>query len=196
MLERSEVKKTVASLYRGLCIDMLTRMTEPVIVVDYDPKWQEVFAVLRERIGNTLGDLAAAIEHVGSTAVPGLAAKPVVDIDVLLSSAGRLQEAIKRLARLGYVHEGNLGIEGREAFRQPTDEPAHHLYVCAPDTTEFLRHIAFRDYLRFHPESARIYGELKRCLAMEYPSDRARYGSGKDEFVREVLRRASPSRTG
>jgi GrpB-like predicted nucleotidyltransferase (UPF0157 family) len=171
-------------------------MTEPVIIVDYDPKWPEVFEALRARIAKALGNLAAAIEHVGSTAVPGLAAKPVVDIDVLLSSTGSLREAIERLAALGYADEGNLGVAGREAFRQPADQPAHHLYVCDPDSVEFLRHIAFRDYLRRHPESAKNYAELKRQLAVECGCDRARYGAGKDEFARDILRRAIPSRIG
>jgi GrpB-like predicted nucleotidyltransferase (UPF0157 family) len=171
-------------------------MIESVIVVDYDPKWPELFGVLRVRIAKALGDLAAAIEHVGSTAVPGLAAKPVVDIDVLLSSTGRLREVVERLAPLGYAHEGNLGVAGREAFTQPADQPVHHLYVCASDSVEFLRHIAFRDYLRTHRESAKIYGELKRRLALEYGRDRARYGAGKDGFVSEILRRAIPSKIG
>lgn len=165
------------------------------MVVDYDPKWPELFAAFRARIEGALEGRAAAIEHVGSTAVPGLAAKPVVDIDVLLSSAARPHEAIERLALLGYGHKGNLGIAGREAFTQPADQPAHHLYVCAAGSIEFIRHVAFRDYLRTHPESARIYGELKRRLATEYRHDRATYGAGKDEFVREVLRRAIPQRS-
>lgn len=167
-------------------------MPHPVIVVDYDPQWPALFAALRARIGSALGDLAAAIEHVGSTAVPGLAAKPVIDIDVLLSSSGGLPEAVGRLAALGYLHQGDLGVAGREAFRQPADQPAHHLYVCAPGGQEFRRHIAFRDYLRSHPESARAYAELKRNLARLCRDDRGEYVSGKGEFVNETLRRAIP----
>jgi len=167
-------------------------MPHLIVVVDYDPKWPEQFEALRAPIGGALGDLAAAIEHIGSTAVPGLAAKPVIDIDVLLSSGDRLQEAIKRLVPLGYAHEGNLGIVGREAFSQPPGQPAHHLYVCAPDSREYGRHIAFRDYLRAHPERARVYGELKRTLAKLYDKDPDGYTNGKDELVNETLRRAMP----
>jgi GrpB-like predicted nucleotidyltransferase (UPF0157 family) len=164
-------------------------MPNPIIVVDYDPTWPEQFAALRVHIASALGDLAATIEHVGSTAVPGLAAKPVIDIDVLLSSKEGFREVVERLAPLGYVHEGNLGIAGREVFRLPPDQPAHHLYVCVPDSQEYRRHTAFRDYLRAHPESAEAYGELKRRLARIHHDDREKYLSGKDEFVREILRR-------
>ncbi len=171
-------------------------MPEPIIIVDYDPQWPELFEELRAPIGSVLASLAAAIEHIGSTAVPGLAAKPVIDIDVLVSSSDRVPRAIERLARLGYAHRGNLGIAGREAFSQPSDQPAHHLYVCPFDSIEYRRHIAFRDYLRSHPESARAYGELKRSLAKQFGHDRERYGAGKNEFVNELLRRALPTVTG
>jgi len=165
-------------------------MPNPIIIADYDPQWPEMFIELRTRIATVLGDLAAAIEHVGSTAVPGLAAKPVIDIDVLLSSADGLPEAIERLAALGYAYRGDLGVPGREAFRQPLGQPAHHLYVCPPDSTEYRRHIAFRDHLRAYPESARRYGELKRNLAAEFRNDRERYNAGKSEFVDKIVRSA------
>lgn len=173
-------------------INLAPSMSHPIVIVDYDPQWPELFEVLRARIGNAVGDLAAAIEHIGSTAVAGLPAKPVIDIDVLLGSANALGEVIERLAPLGYSHRGDLGIAGREAFSQPPGQPAHHLYVCAPDSGEYYRHIAFRDCLRADPESARLYGELKRSLAKQYSQDRERYGIGKDEFVNDLLRRVMP----
>jgi|SRR5579863_1255000 len=166
-------------------------MPHPIIVVDYDHRWPAQFEALRKRIGGALGEIAAAVEHIGSTAVPGLAAKPVIDIDVLLSSSDGLPEAIARLAALGYEHEGDLGIAGREAFRQPPDQTDHHLYVCVPDSEQYRRHIAFRDYLRVHSESAKVYAELKRSLARCYSHDREKYVAGKDEFVSEILRCAT-----
>src|SRR5271168_241502 len=105
-------------------------MTNPVIVVDYDLQWAEVFAELRSTLAAALGGLAVAIEHVGSTAVPGLPAKPIIDIDVVVPSPAKVPEAIARLATIGYVHQGDLGIAGREAFASPPNTPAHHLYVC------------------------------------------------------------------
>jgi GrpB-like predicted nucleotidyltransferase (UPF0157 family) len=165
-------------------------MANPIIVLDYDPNWPGLFQSLRKRIADTLGDRAAAIEHVGSTAVPGLAAKPIIDIDVLLASETMLTAAIERLASLGYVHRGNLGIPEREAFRAPANDPPHHLYVCTPRSAEFGRHIAFRDYLRAHPKEAKIYGDMKIALAERFREDRPAYNTAKTEFVAELTSRA------
>jgi len=156
---------------------------KPVIVVDYDPIWPVQFRSLRGRIASVLRLMAAAIEHVGSTSVIGLAAKPIIDIDVLLSSSSYLSSAISRLATLGYVHQGDLGIRGREAFRSPLGSVPHHLYVCPPHSNEFRRHMAFRNYLRTHSKDAAEYGELKRSLALRFRDDRDAYLAGKSEFV-------------
>jgi GrpB-like predicted nucleotidyltransferase (UPF0157 family) len=162
----------------------------PVVVVDYDPQWPELFQALRRRIAGALGDVAA-IEHVGSTAVPGLAAKPIIDIDALLASADALPAAIEGLASLGYTHQGNKGVPEREAFLAPADGPPHHLYVCPPSSREFRRHVAFRDYLRAHPKEAKAYAELKRTLALRFRENRTEYNTGKGEFVEEIVRRAT-----
>jgi GrpB-like predicted nucleotidyltransferase (UPF0157 family) len=165
-------------------------MANPVIVLDYDSNWPALFQSLRKRIADALGDMAAAIEHVGSTAVPDLAAKPIIDIDVLLTSEPMLPTAIERLATLGYVHRGNLGIPEREAFFAPVNDPPHHLYVCPPCSAEFRRHIAFRDYLRAHSKDAKIYGDLKIALAERFREDRSAYNTAKTEFVAELTSRA------
>jgi GrpB-like predicted nucleotidyltransferase (UPF0157 family) len=161
-----------------------------VVVVDYDPSWPELYQFFRGRLTDALGNIAAAIEHVGSTSVPGLAAKPIIDIDVLLSSADVLPLAIERLARVGYTHQGDLGISDREAFLAPANSPPHHLYVCPPSSGEFLRHLALRDYLRSHPKDAKTYGNLKHGLASKFAGDRTAYIAGKEEFVSELMRRA------
>jgi GrpB-like predicted nucleotidyltransferase (UPF0157 family) len=161
-----------------------------VLVLDYDPNWPVVFQSLRKRIAETLGDMAAAIEHVGSTAVPNLAAKPIIDIDVLLASEAMLPAAIERLASLGYIHQGNLGVPEREAFLAPAGDPLHHLYVCPPRSAEFRRHLAFRNYLRAHPQDAKVYGELKRALASQFREDRPGYVNAKGEYVEELTSRA------
>ena len=168
-------------------------MSAPVIIEDYDARWPERFEILRSRIGAALGSLAAAIEHVGSTAVPGLAAKPIVDIDVLLGSKSDLPGVVERLTMIGYAHQGDLGIPGREAFRAPAGQFPHHLYVCPPNSRAYLQHLAFRDYLRTHPEDARAYGLLKRSLASRYGNDRDGYTQAKTEFIEGILRRAKCS---
>jgi GrpB-like predicted nucleotidyltransferase (UPF0157 family) len=167
-------------------------MKEPITIADYDPRWPERFEILRARLFKALGPVAAAIEHVGSTAIPGLAAKPIIDVDVLLCSESDLQLGIERLATLGYEHQGDLGIPGREAFRAPTSEFPHHLYVCSPDHREYDRHITFRDHLRSHPEDARAYELLKRSLAGRFGSDRESYTLAKADFIEAILRRAKP----
>jgi GrpB-like predicted nucleotidyltransferase (UPF0157 family) len=162
-------------------------MTEPILIEDYDPRWPECFELLRSRLASALGSLAAAIEHIGSTAVPALAAKPVLDIDILLSSDSARAPAITKLGALGYAHRGDLGVSGREAFRAPAGDFPHHLYVCPPDSTEYQRHIAFRDYLRRHRDDANAYAELKRSLAARFRDDREEYTRAKAEFVEQIL---------
>ena len=165
----------------------------PVIIEDYSPHWPEQFQAIRAEIAAALDGLFTAIEHVGSSAVPGLAAKPIIDIDVLLRDAGDLSQVCLKLAPLGYRHQGDLGIAGREAFQTPPETFPHHLYVCLPDSGEFRRHIAFRDYLRRHPLVMDEYAALKCGLAAKHGSDREEYSRAKSHFVLEVLQLAHGS---
>ena len=177
-----------------------TPRKRPVVIVDYDPQWPVLFAELRAVLWAALGDVALAIEHVGSTSVPGLAAKPIIDLDVVIEFTARLPDAIRCLAGLGYSHEGDKGIPGREAFARAGPDvprngtgrtwPHQHLYACAQDSTELARQLAFRDYLRAHPDAALAYERLKRQLAEKFRDDRDAYCDGKSTFVEEVLRRA------
>jgi GrpB-like predicted nucleotidyltransferase (UPF0157 family) len=128
-----------------------------------------------------------AIEHVGSTAVPGLAAKPIIDLDVVIADRSDLPMVIERLRPLGYLHEGDLGVPGREAFTTPVGAPAHHLYVCAIGTPALGRHLALRDVLRADPSTAHAYGDLKRTLAARLGDDRAGYTEAKSIFIEQVL---------
>lgn len=164
---------------------------DPVIIVDYDPAWPKVFQFLRSKVCEVLGELAVSVEHVGSTSVPGLAAKPIIDMDVVVASRAEVAPAISRLAKIGYVHVGDLGIPGREAFTAPPNTPEHHLYACSRDAAELRRHLALRDYLRRNPEAARAYGELKRALAQRCGTDREAYTQAKTEFICGILDRAN-----
>jgi GrpB-like predicted nucleotidyltransferase (UPF0157 family) len=171
---------------------LCARMSEPVVIVDYDPAWPERYEALRAPIAAALGELAAEIVHLGSTSVPGLAAKPVIDLNIVLRSEDDLPTVIERLARLGYAHEGDLGIVGREAFATPPGYSAHdhHLYVCAPDWGGHGDQVAFRDFLRTHPSAARAYARLKRSLAIKHRDNRGAYANAKAGFVAAVLKRA------
>jgi GrpB-like predicted nucleotidyltransferase (UPF0157 family) len=159
-----------------------------ILIADYDPEWPALFARLRSGIEPALEGIASRIEHVGSTAVPGLAAKPIIDLDVVVPSVTDVPLAIERLASLGYVHEGDLGIVGREALRAPAALPKHHLYVCVHGSAALANHLAVRDALRADPALAQEYGRLKRRLAREVGSDRARYVAGKTVFLRAILK--------
>jgi GrpB-like predicted nucleotidyltransferase (UPF0157 family) len=167
---------------------------EPVVVVPYDPAWPAAFALLRDRIAPVLGELAVGIEHVGSTAVPGLAAKPIIDIDVVIRHADNLPDVVARLATLGYTHLGDLGIIGREAFRATEGLPRHHLYVCAAGAAALQAHLALRDALRADPELAAAYAALKRDLAELYRDDRDSYAENKSAFIASALRGARERR--
>jgi len=168
-----------------VCITMPT----PLVITEYDPQWPILFEELRVKFSNLLGDMVSAIEHVGSTSVPGLAAKPIIDLDVLLASGAYLPETIRRLATLGYEHQGDLGIAGREAFRTPPNLFAHHLYVCFPNYEEFGRHLLLRNYLRSHPAEVSAYSRLKWALFAKF-NDRADYIQGKADFVTQLVQRA------
>jgi GrpB-like predicted nucleotidyltransferase (UPF0157 family) len=179
------------------------RNAAPIVLVPYDPSWPDTFAALRAVLAGSLGPVALAIEHVGSTAVPGLAAKPILDIDVVIESNEQLPDAVRRLGGLGYDYQGDLGIAGREAFGRSGDDvprdgsgrlwPAHHLYVCPLGSAELARHLAFRDYLRADPAAAQAYGDLKHDLAQRFGSDRDGYSRAKTAFVEQALQRATAS---
>jgi GrpB-like predicted nucleotidyltransferase (UPF0157 family) len=161
-----------------------------IVVAEYDPMWPRHFEQLRSTLQSALGDTAQSIEHVGSTSIPGLAAKPIIDVSVIVAGEGDVAIAIELLAAIGYVHRGNLGIEGREAFDNPDGPIRHHLYVCPRDSLALANLLTVRDYLRAHPDAALEYGELKKQLAAEFPHDVDSYVAGKTGFVLRILRLA------
>lgn len=166
---------------------------KPVYVVEYDASWPATFGSIREQIDQALQDVAIAIEHVGSTSVPGLAAKPVIDMCIVVRRDD-VPKAIELLATLGYVHVGNQGIVDREAFKHSSNKPARHLYVTPDDSAELHRQILFRDYLRANPEVAKQYGELKKKTAEQYRNDRVAYTDAKTGFIVDVIQKAMPHR--
>ncbi len=162
-----------------------------VVIADYDPQWPAHFAALASAVAAALGPLLIRIEHIGSTAVPGLAAKPVIDLDAMVPTEA-VAEAVRRLAAVGYVYKGDQGIPGREAFRPPQGSVPHHLYVCPIGSSEFTAHLRFRDALRADRALAEEYSRMKRELAERFTSDRNAYCEAKTDFVRAVLAGASP----
>lgn len=167
-------------------------MQEPITIADYDPNWPRLFEQIRGRLEEHLGNLAVAIEHVGSTAVPGLDAKPIIDLDVVVRSSDDVASATSRLQSLGYRHEGDLGVAGREAFAPPAPLPRHdhHLYVVVLGSKPYRNHVLLRDYLRAHPDEAVRYGDFKRSLASRLGDDRDSYTEGKSVLLEGMLTKA------
>jgi GrpB-like predicted nucleotidyltransferase (UPF0157 family) len=158
-----------------------------IVIVEYDPAWTAEFERLKDRAQDALGDVVVAIEHVGSTAVPGLPAKDLVDMVAVIESDDDLPEAIARLEAIGYRARGNLGVEGREAFFWPEGEKRHHLYVSPTTSAELQAQLAFRDLLRSDDALARGYVSLKRELASRHRDDRIAYTEGKTAFIDAAL---------
>jgi GrpB-like predicted nucleotidyltransferase (UPF0157 family) len=166
-----------------------------ITVVDYDPTWPTAFEAVRARVWPVISGIAIAVEHVGSTSVPGLPAKPIIDISVVVTTGAAVAAAIERLSTLAYRHLGNLGIEGREAFASPNALPRHHLYVCPRDSLALKNHLMLREYLRANAEAAAEYGAVKRQLAERFAEDIDGYTTGKTATILGVLRKAGLSQT-
>ncbi len=160
-------------------------------VVPYDPSWPALFMERHRALATQLLPLHADIHHFGSTSVPGLAAKPKIDIDAVFGSAGDLSEAVKRLAATGlYVFHGDPYAQGTWTFTRDETPYGTRLYLCAAGNVVHERRMLFRDYLRAHPEAVETYAALKRRLAAEAHGNWDCYTGGKTEFVLEILQRA------
>lgn len=158
-----------------------------IIVVPYNPNWIEEFERIKSELSAVLNDIILSIEHVGSTSIPELYAKPIIDIDIVIESE-KFDLVKARLTELGYKHEGNLGIEGREAFKYK-DKPylmEHHLYVCDKDADELKRHLALREFLRANKEYREKYSKIKIEMALKYPNDIDNYLDGKQPVILEI----------
>lgn len=165
-------------------------LSDPVEIVDYDPSWEGSFSQLRAQLMEIMGTFPARVEHVGSTSIPGAAAKPIIDIDIVVRSRRDVRGAIRLLEEGGYKHVGDKGIPGREAFESPGGMIAHHLYVVVEGNSARNRHLKFRDYLRSNPEMVRRYSAFKKSLAIQFRNDREAYTEAKTTFVEEALKQA------
>ncbi len=163
-------------------------MKQQIIIVDYDPQWPILYEKEKARILAVIGDKVVAIEHIGSTAVPGLGAKPIIDIMVGVHHLAKADECIEPLQGIGYeyVPEYEVSIPERRFFRR-----SHfHLHVVERTSDFWERHILFRDFLRTHPETARQYHQLKTELAAKFGSDRDAYTAAKTSFIESVVAKA------
>ncbi len=168
------------------------RFDPAVRIVPYDPAWPALARAELRRIGDELGDVAVRLEHVGSTAVPGLAAKPIVDLLVSVGDVEARKGYVEPLERLGYLFVPAPQSSDLHFFARPPERPrTHHVHVCAAGSPHESRHLAVRDFLRAHPGEAASYAAVKRRVAARHPQDRLAYIAGKDPYVVALERRAT-----
>jgi GrpB-like predicted nucleotidyltransferase (UPF0157 family) len=168
-------------------------MKAPVVIVSYNPEWRPEFEQERARLAETFVSTNAVIEHIGSTAVPGLAAKPVIDIMVGVAALSEAEARIDSLRAHGYEYVAAYEeqLPQRRYFRKPLAEPrTHHLHCVIRGSSFWRDQLTFRDYLREHPKAAQAYETLKQDLASLYAADREAYSEGKSEFIASILNHA------
>ena len=166
-------------------------MPQHVTVVNYDPEWPSNYAREQGCIAEILKDNCISIYHIGSTSVPGLPAKPVIDIMAVVRSLEEVDRAAEKFSAIGYESLGEFGIAGRRYLRKGGDERTHQIHVFqADDWNNIGRHLAFRDYMRAHEKERDEYAKIKKDLAQEFPYDIDGYCDGKESFVREMEERA------
>ena len=159
---------------------------ERIDVVNYNPQWPAHFAEEAERIKRALGDNCIRIHHIGSTAVPGLAAKPVIDMLPVVHDISKVDDALSNMEQLGYVAKGEFGMPFRRYFQKGQDKRTHNVHVFEEKNPEIERHLKFRDWLQTHPADRDAYAELKRYLAQQNPTDIMAYSLGKEAFIAHI----------
>jgi GrpB-like predicted nucleotidyltransferase (UPF0157 family) len=167
-------------------------MSERVIVMPYDPRWKDEYASESLDVTRCLGDNVFGIHHIGSTAIPGIHAKPIIDILVEVRDIGAVDACNHLMEDSGYEPMGEFGIRNRRYFRKDNalGVRSHHVHVFQAGDAEVTRHLNFRDYLRATPIVAREYSDLKRSLAVAHPEDIKKYMEGKNAFIKHVIARA------
>lgn len=164
-------------------------MSEPVFISEYDPQWPHMFEQECARILDALQGISVEVEHMGSTSVRGLAAKPIIDIMLLVRDERAAIRTITPLVRLGYECCGEMEISGRIYFRRGMPR-SHQIHVYPRGHQEIARHLLFRDYLRTHPDAAQEYAVLKYALAEQFQNDRLAYTNAKTAYITETEARA------
>ena len=168
-----------------------------VNVVPHDPGWRDAFEAEAKLVAAALGENVVAVHHIGSTAIPDIYAKPVIDLLVEVRDLTEVDGRSPAMGSIGYEVLGEYGISGRRSFRKDDERGVrtHQVHVFEAGSAEVVRHLAFRDYMIAHPGDAQKYSELKRRLAEEHPQNMDGYMDGKDGFIKEMDRRAARWRT-
>lgn len=157
-----------------------------VEVCPYQEKWPYMFLKEAEKLRHVFKHEIIDIYHIGSTSVPGLKAKPIIDMMPVVRDITAIDSYNEKMIEIGYEPKGENGIPGRRYFQKGGDQRTHHVHVFETGSEAITRHLAFRDYLRNHPEDRHRYGELKEKLAQQFPYDIVSYIKGKEHLVREI----------
>jgi GrpB-like predicted nucleotidyltransferase (UPF0157 family) len=163
-------------------------MTREVQVVPYDSNWPKLYEKEIVRLKEVLGKEIVAMHHIGSTSIPGCYAKPIIDILIEVRDISRIDGYNDEMIGLGYEPRGELGLPGRRYFsrEEPKDVRTHHVHSYQSNNIELTRHLAFRDYMRTHPEDMKTYSELKMVLARRFPKDIDGYINGKHLYMERM----------
>jgi GrpB-like predicted nucleotidyltransferase (UPF0157 family) len=161
-----------------------------VIVTPYSQKWKSMFEEEARKIKTIFGDEILEIHHIGSTSIEGLNAKPIIDILPVVNDIKKVNQFDNEMVKLGYEPKGENGIPTRRYFQKGGDNRTHHVHMYEVNNPEIKRHLAFRDYLKAHPEEVRRYGKLKIDLSQRFPYDIESYIKGKEPLVREIEQKA------
>lgn len=166
-------------------------MSSSIAIEDYNPKWEAYFWSIENYLRSNPFLKNARIEHVGSTSVRGLCAKPIIDIDIVVTCEKECKKYITSLSSLGYKHRGDLGIKHREAFYNPSNIalPEHHLYVCLMNSLAFKNHLIVREALKNDKELRYEYSKLKKDLAIRFNDNIDKYCEAKTEFIINILKK-------
>ena len=163
------------------------KMAQHIVVTEYDPAWREMFEAEAVMIQKILGNNCAAIYHIGSTSVTGLAAKPIIDIMPVVQHLETVDSVSDEFVRIGYEYLGEFGIKGRRYLRKGGDERTHQIHIFSKDNRRDIeRHLAVKHYLQTHPAVRQAYARLKIELAQKYPYDIDGYCDGKEAFVQKM----------
>ena len=176
--------------HQGSMDDPGSERQRTIEIVSYDPTWPRLFQELGGKLRSALGDIAVRIDHIGSTAVPGLAAKPIIDVQISVASFQPLEAFKQPLERLEYVYRPDNTERTKRYFREPPGSRRTHIHVRRAGSFSEQWALLFRDYLRTHPEAGAEYTAVKRRLAARFPHDGAAYTEAKGPFLWEVIRRA------
>lgn len=162
-----------------------------IVVEPYQESWKTKFKKEKAKLEKVFNDIIVKIHHIGSTAIPAIKAKPIIDILVVVEAINKVERYNDKMKALGYEPKGEFGIENRRFFQKGGNNRTQHVHIFQQGDNEIKRHLNFRDYMNAHPEQAHKYSQLKETLADKYPHDINKYNEGKSDFIAEIDSKAA-----